>query len=172
MIRLFEIENKIVIPTEHCFVVGYLKDIMKDYPDDFLQVYQFLFYMKCPGPDNPYFNMPDVDVEDTIIHDLGGLNFNAENDDIIEALKKTERLYETPTVRAHKGIKTAMDNIADYLNNTTITDGKEGNIGQVRSMAKDFDMIRKSYKGTAKDIEDEQKALHVRGDQNLAYDQE
>jgi len=172
MIRLFEVENKIVIPTEHCYVVGYLKEIMEKYPEHFLQVYQFLFYMKCPGPDNPYFNMKDVDIEETIIHDLGGLNFSPENDDIIEALKKTERLYETPTVRAHKGIKAAMDNIADYLNDAAITDGKDGNIGQVRSMAKDFDMIRKSYKGTAKDIEDEQKALHVRGDQSLAYDQE
>ena len=128
--------------------------------------------MTCPGPDNPYFNMKDVDIEDTIIHDLGGLKFNAENDDIIEALKKTEILYETPTVRAHKGIKTAMDNIADYLGNASISDGKDGNIGQIRSMTKDFDMIRKSYKGVAKDVADEQKALHVRGDQNLAYDQE
>lgn len=171
MIRLFEVENKVVIPTEHCHVIGYLKDIMENYPDDYLQVYQFLFYMKCPGPDNPYFNMKDVDVEDTIIHDLGGLNFDAENDDIINALKYTERLYETPTVRAHKGIKTAMDNIADYLGTHEITDGKDGNIGQIRSMTKDFDSIRQSYKGVAKDVADEQKALHVRGDQDLAYDQ-
>lgn len=172
MIRLFEIENKVVIPTEHCYVIKYLKEIMENYPDTFLQVYQYLFYMKCPGPDNPYFNMPDGDVEETIIHDLDGLKFNAENDDIIDALKKTERLYETPTVRAHKGIKMAMDNIADYMGTHKITDGKDGNIGQVRSMAKDFDMIRKSYKGVAKDVADEQKALHVRGDESLAYDQE
>jgi len=172
MIRLFEIQNKVVIPTEHCYVIKYLKDIMETYPDDYLQVYQFLFYMKCPGPDNPYFNIKDVDVEELIIHDLDGLKFNPEEDMIIEALKKTEDLYETPTVRAHKGIKTAMDNIAVYLGTHSITDGKDGNIGQVRSMAKDFDNIRKSYKGVAKDVEEEQKALHVRGDQNLAYDQE
>jgi len=172
MIRLFEIENKVVIPTEHCYVITYLKDIMTKYPDDYLQVYQFLFYMKCPGPDNPYFNIKEVDLEELIIHDLDGLKFNAENDDIIAALKYTERLYKTPTVRAHEGIKNAMDKIADYLNTLKITDGKDGNVGQVRSMAKDFDMIRKSYKGTAKDVEDEQKALHVRGDQQLAYDQE
>jgi hypothetical protein len=172
MIRLFEIENKVVIPTEHCYVIKYLKDIMENYPEHFLQVYQYLFYMKCPGPDNPYFNMKDVDVEEVIIHDLDGLKFNAEDDAIIDALKKTERLYTTPTVRAHKGIKMAMDNIADYLSDATISDGKDGNIGQIRSMTKDFDMIRKSYKGVAKDVEDEQKALHVRGDQSLAYDQE
>jgi len=172
MIRLFETQNKVVIPTEHCYVIKYLKDIMEKYPDCYLQVYQFLFYMKCPGPDNPYFNIKDVDLEELIIHDLDGLKFDAEDDMIIEALEYTERLYETPTVRAHKGIKTAMDNIADYMGSKQITDGKDGNIGQIRSMAKDFDSIRKSYKGVAKDVEDEQKALHVRGDQSLAYDQE
>jgi len=172
MIRLFEIENKVVIPTEHCHVIKYLKDIIENYPDDYMQVFQFLFYMKCPGPDNPYFNMKDIEVEELIIHDLDGLKFDAEAEDIINALNYTERLYETPTVRAHKGIKTAMDNIADYMGEKTITDGKDGNIGQIRSMAKDFDSIRQSYKGVAKDVTDEQKALHVRGDQELAYDQE
>jgi hypothetical protein len=172
MIRLFDVENKKVIPTEHCYVIKYLKDIMENYPDCYIQVYQYLFYMKCPGPDNPYFNMKDVDVEEQIIHDLDGLKFDPEDDDIIDALKYTERFYETPTVRAHKGIKTAMDNIADFMGEATITDGKDGNVGQIRSMAKDFDMIRKSYKGVAKDVEDEQKALHVRGDHELAYDQQ
>ena len=79
MIRLFDVENKKVIPTEHCYTIKYLKDIMENYPECYMQVYQFLFYMKCPGPDNPYFNMKDVDVEETIIHDLDGLKFDADN---------------------------------------------------------------------------------------------
>lgn len=171
MIRLFEVENKIVIPTEHCFVITWLKDIMTQYPDEYLKVYAYLFYMKCPGPDNPYFNMKDVDIEEVILYDLGGVQFSTEDDAIVEALANTERLYETPTVRAHKGIKIAMDNIASYMGATGITDGKDGNIGQIRAMAKDFDSIRQSYKGVAKDLAEEQESTHVRGGQNLAYDQ-
>ena len=37
-------------------------------------------------------------------------------------------------------------------------------------IAKEFDAIRQSYKGIAKDLEAEQQA-HVRGGQNLGYDQ-
>ena len=49
-------------------------------------------------------------------------------------------------------------------------DGKDGNIAQIRAVAKDFDAIRQSFKGVAKDLEAEQEA-HVRGDQHLGYDQ-
>jgi len=56
------------------------------------------------------------------------------------------------------------------MGNTSITDGKDGNIAQIRAMAKDYDAIRQSYKGTAKDLQAEQES-HVRGGQNLSYDQ-
>jgi hypothetical protein len=171
MIRLFEINNKNVVPTEHCYVISWLKVIMDKYPDCYMKVYAYIFYMTCPGPENPYFNMKDVDVEDVIIHDLDGITFSTEDDEIIDALENARKLFETPTVRAHKGLKIAMDNIAEYMAETGITDGKDGNIGQIRAMAKDFDGIRQSYKGVSKDLEEEQKAAHVRGNQRLAYDQ-
>jgi len=171
MIRLFEIDNKTVVPTEHCHMIVWLKAIMDTYPDCYMKAYAYIFYMTCPGPDNPYFNMKDVDVEEVIIHDLDGIEFSTEDDVIITAIENAHKLFETPTVRAHKGLKTAMDNIAEYMGTTDITDGKDGNIGQIRAMAKDFDSIRQSYKGVSKDLEEEQKAAHVRGGQNLAYDQ-
>jgi hypothetical protein len=171
MIRLFEIANNTIIPTEHCHSISWLKVIMEQYPDCYMKVYAYIFYMTCPGPENPYFNMKDVDVEEVIIHDLGGISFSTEDDLILTAITNAHTLFETPTVRAHKGLKTAMDNIAEYMGTTGITDGKDGNIGQIRAMAKDFNVIRQSYKGVAKDLEEEQKAAHVRGGQNLAYDQ-
>ncbi len=50
-IKLFDIENGVVIPTEHCYTLSTLKDLMDKYPDDYLKVYQYLFYMTCPNPD-------------------------------------------------------------------------------------------------------------------------
>ena len=80
------------------------------------------------------------------------------------------KLYETPTSRAYDGIKRALDNMATYMANTQITDGRDGNINQIRAVAKDFDGIRQSFKGAYKDLKDEQES-QVRGGQGLAYDQ-
>jgi Flp pilus assembly protein TadG len=63
----------------------------------------------------------------------------------------------------------ALDRIARYLATTQITDGKDGNIAQIRAVAKDFDAIRQSFKGVYKDLQDEQQSK-VRGGQGLAYD--
>ena len=169
IIKLFEVQNNVVIPTEHCYTLKALKDIMEEYPDDYLKIYQYLFYMTCPNPDmNPFFYTPDVDKEALIITQIEG-EFSTEDDSIFTALKFCQRMYETPTSRAYDGMRIALDRIARYLSTTQITDGKDGNIGQIRALAKDFDSIRQSFKGAYKDLQEEQQSK-VRGGQGLAYD--
>jgi hypothetical protein len=169
IIKLFEVQNNVVIPTEHCYTLKALKDIMDEYPDDYLKIYQYLFYMTCPNPDmNPFFYTPDVDKEALIITQIEG-EFSTEDDSIFTALKFCQKMYETPTSRAYDGMRTALDRIAKYLSTTQITDGKDGNIGQIRALAKDFDSIRQSFKGAYKDLQEEQQSK-VRGGQGLAYD--
>jgi hypothetical protein len=126
--------------------------------------------MSCPNPDiNPFFNTVDSDREEVVLFEIDA-SFSPEDDGIPQALQFCQKLYETPTMRAYTGIKRALDNIATYMSNTPITDGRDGNINQIRAMAKDFDDIRQSYKGALRDLEDEQKS-HVRGGTGLAYDQ-
>ena len=115
IIRLFDIENDTVIPTEHCYTLKALKDIMENYSDDYLKVYQYLFYMTCPNPDlNPFFYTPEVDKESLILEQVKA-EFSTEDDDIHSALKFCERMYETPTSRAYNGISKALDNMARYI---------------------------------------------------------
>jgi hypothetical protein len=64
----------------------------------------------------------------------------------------------------------ALDRISNYLATAQITDGKDGNIAQIRALAKDFDGIRQSFKGVYKDLQDEQQSK-VRGGIGMAYDQ-
>lgn len=167
--RLFDVQNGKVIPTEHCYTLKSLKDIMDNYPDDYLKIYQYLFYMTCPNPDlNPFFNVPHMDKEEMILSEIEA-EFSPEDDDISTALKACERMYETPTSRAYEGMQKALDRISRYLATTQITDGKDGNIAQIRAIAKDFDGIRQSFKGVYKDLQEEQQS-RVRGGQGLAYD--
>ena len=169
MIKLLEIENKTVKPTEHCHTIKWLKKIQEVFPDTFIDVYAYIFYMACPSEENPYYNIPFEMREDLVLSDLKS-EIDTEAPEILEAVDKAQTLYETTTARAYNGIKQALDNIAEYMGNTSITDGKDGNIAQIRAMAKDFDSIRQSYKGVAKDLAAEQES-HVRGGQNLGYDQ-
>jgi hypothetical protein len=169
MIRLFEINNGVVIPTEHCHRINWLKSIIDEYPKKHLNIFTYIFYMTCPSEENPFFNAKEYEKED-MIKDSMDINFSPEDELVIEALEKCTKMFETPTLRAYNGLKIAIDNIADFMAGTKITDGKEGNITQIKGVAKDFDHIRQSFKGVGKDLKEEQEQ-HVRGSQNIAYDQ-
>ena len=114
---------------------------MDNYPDDYLKIYQYLFYMTCPDPDmNPFFHTPQIEKESLIIREIDG-EFSTEDEDIFNALKFCEKLYETPTSRAYGGMQKALDRISNYLSTAQITDGKDGNIAQIRALDKSTLMV-------------------------------
>ena len=170
IIKLFDIQNGVVVPTEHCYTLKALKDVMDEYPEEHLKIYLYLFYMSCPNPDlNPFFYTPEMDKEDLILKQIDS-NFSVEDDSIHKALQFCQRMYETPTSRAYKGIASMLDRLARYMETQSITDGRDGNINSIVSAAKNFDQIRSSFKGVYKDLQEEQSSK-VRGGIGMAYDQ-
>jgi hypothetical protein len=168
--RLFDVQNGVVVPTEHCYTLKALKDIMDNYPEDHLKIYLYLFYMTCPNPDmNPFFHTPEIDKEHIILQEIQA-EFSPEDDDIFIALQFCQRMYETPTSRAYKGMASMLDRLARYMETTSITAGRDGNINSLVAAAKNFDQIRASFKGVYKDLQDEQSSK-VRGGIGLSYDQ-
>jgi len=169
LIKLFDVQNRTVVPTEHCYTLKALKDVMTEYPDDYLKIYQYLFYMTCPNPDmNPFFHTPEIEKEFLIMAEIEG-EFSIEDDTVFTALKFCQRMYETPTSRAYKGMSAMLDRLAKYMETTQITAGRDGNINSLVAAAKNFDQIRASFKGVYKDLQEEQSSK-VRGGQGLAYD--
>jgi hypothetical protein len=172
MIELFTVENGVIVPTVHCHTITYLKTIMDNYPDNYLKVYMYLFYMTCPNSKfNPYFNMPEEEKEETILNDIDA-DFSTEDDMIILAKDKCEQLYETPTMRAYKGISRMMERLAKYMSDTEISHGRDGNLTSIINAAAKYDGIRNSFKGIAKDLQDEQATSRRRGGSQGAYDQD
>ena len=110
-----------------------------------------------------------MDKEELIRREVGG-EFDSDDDLIINALEVTQKLYETPTVRAYMGIKAMLDRLAKYMETTEIEHGRDGNITALINAASKYEAIRQSFKGTIKDLEEEQKST-VRGGQRLSYDQ-
>jgi hypothetical protein len=168
MIELFTLQNGKVIPTIHCHTLKFLKVIMEDYPEDYLSIYLYIYYMTCPSPDNPYFHYPEDEKEETILHDIDA-DFSTDDDVITYALEKCKKMYETETSRAYYGIKIALDNFGKVLANTVPTFGRDGSATAILKIAKEFDGIRQSFKGVYKDLMEEQKET-VRGNQTRAYD--
>ena len=170
MIKLFDIENGKIIPTEHCYVLGDLNTIIKKYPKDYPNIFAYLFYMTCPNPDlNPFFDTIEYEKEELIISQLS-ISFSTEDDAIINAKRLCEQLYQTPTFRAYMGIKTMLDKLATYMETSEITHGRDGNINSIVNAAAKFEQIRLSFRGAYKDLMEEQKGS-ARGGSQIAYDQ-
>jgi hypothetical protein len=170
LIRLFDIQNSAVVPTEHCYTLKFLKEIMEQYPDTHIKVYQYLFYMTCPNPDlNPFFNLQEHEKEELIIQEVQ-LEESTEDLAIRYGLEMCEKLYQTPTYRAYRGIKSMLDRLARYMETTQIQHGRDGNINSLVNAAAKFEQIRNSYKGAFSDMKQEQES-RVRGGEGLAYDQ-
>ena len=168
MIKLFDISNNKVVPSEHCYLLPFLKNIMTEFPDNYLVIYSYLFYMSCRSSENPYYNRPKEELQEEILKDLA-VAIDTENLIIRIAMERCKELYETPTVRAYNGISNMLDKLAFYMETQSITDGRDGNINAIIGAAKNFDAIRKSFKGVAKDLEEEQSS-RARGGQKLSYD--
>jgi hypothetical protein len=170
IVKLFDIQNGKVIPTEHCYTLKALKVIMDNYPDNYIKIYQYLFYMTCPNPDlNPFFYTPDLDKESLILEQIEA-DFSTEDEDIYIGLQFCQRMFETPTSRAYKGIASMLDRLGRYMETTPITHGRDGNITALVNAAKNYEAIRASFKGAYKDLQEEQSS-RVRGGIGMAYDQ-
>lgn len=170
MIELLDLQNGVVVPTIHCYNLDFLKKIMDSNPKNYLKVYAYLFYMTCPNPKlNPFFNLPDDEKEEVILQEVKA-DFSPEEKDIAHALKMCNKLYETPILRAYKGISAMLDRLANYMEVTPITSGRDGNGPFLLSAAKQFKEVRESFKATYADLMEDHGRL--RGGSAKAYDQQ
>ena len=170
MIRLFDVQNGKAVPSEHCYTLTFLKDVMDAHPNEYLQIYSYLFYMTCPNPDlNPFFDILENDKEEIILKEVNA-DFSVDDDVIVRALTMCKKMYETPTYRAYQGIKIFLDNMAKSMATEELTFGRDGSSAALLRMAEKYDAVRQSFKGVYKDLMEEQQSS-VRGGQDLAYDQ-
>jgi len=167
-IKLFEVQGKVVKATEHCYMISWLNAIIKEWPEDHVKILAYIFYMSNTSPDNPYSNTKDEDREEKILRDLQP-KFDIEDSKILYAIEQCKELYETPTVRSYNSIKAMLEKLNHYLVNTEITDGRDGNVGSMLRIAKDFKQVRDSFQGILNDVEEENSVL-ARGKSKIPYD--
>jgi hypothetical protein len=168
IVELFTLENGVLIPTIHCHSLKSLKQVMDTFPDKYLKIYLYLFYKNCPDPKlNPFFNLPEEEKEEVIVQETG-IDFSLDHPVITNAVNFCEQLYETPTGRMHKGMKTAMERVARFFETQPISTGRDGSLPAIIQAMSKFNDLRESFRGMEKDYLEE--IAQTRGGSYTAYD--
>ena len=169
-IKLFDIQNSNITPTEHCYTIASLKKIMDEYPEDFNNIYTYLFYMSCLNEEeNPFSNVPESDKRDMVLSQVGG-DFDPDDPDIEKALEVCRDLYKTPTYNLYMASKVGIEKISKYITSTMITQGRDGNDIAYLKYVDSFDKLCKSFEGRYNAFKQEQSTI-ARGGHQIAYDQ-
>ena len=122
MIRIFDVEDGIVKPNENCILIPEFKAIMDKYTDP-IPALAYIYYM-C-APDSPYANLEEDEKGETISDDVGG-DFSLEDDEIEKAMEKYKKLAWSRTQRLHRAAGINLDRMAKYLEETQISEGRDG----------------------------------------------
>lgn len=169
MIPLLDFSNGKVVPTVHTHNIPWLKRIMTNFPDQYMEIYSYIFYLTCPDSTmNIYCRLPEEAREEVIIADLKP-TFYLEDLMILDTIERCKALYQTPILRAFIGAKKMLDKIALYLDTEEITDGKEGNAATIRGIMKELPSFWDTYKKLETDLQKEQAV--TRGAAKIRYDQ-
>lgn len=167
---LFDIQNGKITPTKHCYTISSLKRIMDEYPDEYLSIYSYLFYMTCLNDEeNPFANVPEADKEEVVLSEVGG-EFSTDDEAIFKAIEVCKKLYSTPTYEMYLSAKIGVENASKYIRNTVIVGGRDGNEAAYLRYLERFSEVRKSFEETWKAFRDEQGGKS-RGGNDIAYDQ-
>lgn len=160
MIRIFDVVNGKVVINENCDLIPELKAVKGAYKDP-IPALSYVYNMTAP--DSPYSNAPAEDKQAMISEDIGG-DFGFEDEVILNAIAKLEKLFETPTVRYYNAIRKSLDMTSAQLSAiTTLTFGvKDGNADMIYKMQSNAGKLIEQFKKLEK-IRDEELKTALRG---------
>lgn len=176
MIRLFDVENDDIKPTEHCWAISWLRDIMTAFPDPkvYMKAYRYIFYMTCPDKDlNPYRDMAEIDKSEEILRMLAlepRDGIFPDDMKIDTAITEARKLYASPTNEAYMAAKTMLEKLKRSFQTEEISWGGKDATGPalVAAMEKLPKLIQ-AYADTEVKLNEEIKG-RARGNQLMSDD--
>lgn len=168
MTSLFDYTNNKVVPGVCCYIIPELIDIKRFFPDTYMSIYHYIFGVTCTdGTLSPYVNIPEDQREEVVRAD-SKITDSLDDEYISLAIAKCHQLYETPVLRAFKGAKKMLDKVAQFLDETEISTGKDGSASEIRAMMKEMPDYWAAYKKWESILKEEQAV--ARGKAKVAYD--
>jgi len=169
-IGLFEVVNDVLIPDEIAVrLLPWMRQIEEKFPNNYQQIYAYLFYMSCWDSRNIYINRLEEERESAIVEDFH-IDFSLDDPLIIVALEKCRKLYTTPAVAAYKSIRSQIEKLNNFLETTTpISEGKNSNITDIGLILNKLADWTEAYDRMGERLKKEQ--AKVRGGKKIAIDQ-
>ena len=164
--KIFEYEDKRIKVTAEAFMIPELHEIIKKHD---LKAEPYLAYCHLmTAPTSPYANEPDDEKQDKVIFDVIQTvgDFDIEDELLQPAVEKLEGLYTSTTKRYYDALKISIDKMAKYLKDTPITQGKEGNLGEIMRIQKEGALTIRNFKDIEKQVDEELKTK-MRGKNDL-----
>lgn len=170
-VRLFDIQERGIVPTEHCYSIGYLKDIIEEYGPNAGKIFAYYHYMWDLNPDtNPFADLPEEEKVEVIVRNICP-EIDIDDPLIQEGLELVGKLYETPNYRIFKGFKIVMDKLAKELYYVNISLNKEdGNISQIKLANITYKELNEGYKEARAAYIEELGSIQARGGGKRSYD--
>lgn len=171
--KIFEMVNGAIIPKQDCEIIVPIKTCLDKYYKQHPKILPYLHYMESMNKDdNPYADVPLNSREDQIVYDLR-LTIDTKDPVIQDALQCVRGLYYTTFYQLYRGIKATMDKIGKEMENLEVDfNSKDGNVANILRLMEKYEAMRKSFKQSYRDFEEEQGQLHVRGGGELAFDED
>jgi hypothetical protein len=168
-IKMFDIHDGNVVINHNCLVIPELKAITEAYENP-IPAFNYLHYLY--DIDSPYINMEEDVKEEALLNDFPG-EYTLEDEVMLNALKKMEELYITPTYRYYLDNKILMEKLGKFARTAVVSTGRDGNIGALQSQVKSVGKTMMEFKQLEKIAMDEinEGKNRARGGKKLAYDQ-
>jgi hypothetical protein len=164
MISIFDISGGRVVINPNCLLIPELKKINEKYEDP-LPALCFIHFIT--DPKSPYFNLPEDSKEESVMDDYPG-DYTTEDPDIIKAVEKLNKLYETPSMHLYKSSKGLSEKLARYFDQTDISEGRDGNLTAVLSHFSKLTSTMENLNKASKIIQEELGS--ARGGQEISFD--
>lgn len=165
--KIFDVDGSVLIINENILSIPELKDVYEAY-DDPKPALLFLRYI-C-DPIGPYSNVAEDIKEEVIFSDFPG-DYTTEDEVIIQARKKLESLYMTPTYRYYLDNKKLLEGIGSWARTAQVRDqDKGGNLGQILAQINSLAKSMVSFRQFEKMAEEELQKSRVRGGAFESYD--
>ena len=164
MVKIFDIKDRKVVINPEILLIPELKAVVERYEDP-IQPLGFLYFLL--SPESPYAHIPEEEKESFLKKEYYG-QYSTQDKEMIDARSKLEELWFSPTIRYFKKVKKGLEKLGDYLENTEITEGRDGNLAQFRQAIKDAGSLIHQFKQLEKAVEEE--TLRMKGNAKRAYD--
>lgn len=171
--HLFDIENGVVTPTEHCYTIAAYKNVIDEFGPNAGKVFAFCHYMcSLNEKTNPFALLPEAEKEEVITRQILTPDIDTANPIIVEAWELTRQVYETTTYRLYQGFKVSQDKLGKFLREAEWSTGKEGSTQQLIAAQKAYPDLRAAFKQAYREYQEEQGNNQARGGADLAYDED